>query len=151
MDTPQQETIGTSSFVAGGIPKIGDTAPDFTAITTQGELTLSKWQGENWIILFSHPADFTPVCGTELSEFAKQESEFQKRNVKLIAVSIDSIHAHLAWRENLQKIFGHRITYPMVADNNMAVAQKYGMIHPGQRLTAPYEKLDFYLCKKTLN
>ena len=125
-----------ATLAVGGIPKIGDPAPDFTAVTTQGELTLSKWQGDSWVILFSHPADFTPVCSTELSEFAKREADFSKRGVKLIGVSIDSVHAHLAWRENLQKIFNCKINYPMIADNNMAVAQKYGMIHPGQSLTA---------------
>lgn len=125
-----------ATLTVGGIPKIGDPAPDFTAVTTQGELTLSKWQGDSWVVLFSHPADFTPVCSTELAEFAKREADFNKRNVKLIGISIDSVHAHLAWRENLQKIFNCKINYPMIADNNMAVAQKYGMIHPGQSLTA---------------
>jgi peroxiredoxin (alkyl hydroperoxide reductase subunit C) len=125
-----------TSMSTGSIPKIGDAAPDFTALTTQGEITFSTWQGENWALLFSHPADFTPVCSTELAEFAKQEAEFKKRNVKLVAVSVDSIHAHLAWRANLKKIFGHEINYPMIADSNMAVAQKFGMIHPGQSLTA---------------
>ncbi len=120
----------------GGIPKIGDIAPDFTAITTQGELTLSRWQADSWVLLFSHPADFTPVCSTELSEFARREADFAKRNVKLIGNSIDSVHSHLAWRENLQKIFNCKINYPLIADINMAVAQKYGMIHPGQSLTA---------------
>jgi peroxiredoxin (alkyl hydroperoxide reductase subunit C) len=128
--------LETVKIETGSIPKIGDSAPDFTANTTQGELTLSKWQADQWVILFSHPADFTPVCSTELSEFAKREGDFTKRNVKLIGVSIDSVHSHLAWRENLQKIFGQKINYPMIADINMGVAQKYGMIHPGQSVTA---------------
>jgi peroxiredoxin (alkyl hydroperoxide reductase subunit C) len=120
----------------GGIPKIGDPAPDFTALTTHGEITLSKWQGDSWVVLFSHPADFTPVCSTELGEFARRADEFARRNVKLIGISVDSIHSHLAWRENLQKILDVKITYPLIADNNTAVAQRFGMIHPGQSLTA---------------
>ncbi len=116
------------------IPKIGDQAPDFTAVTTHGELTFSQWAEGKWVVLFSHPADFTPVCSTELTEFARRQAEFDKRNVKLIGLSIDSIHAHVAWRENLAKIFETRITYPMIADNG-AVAAKYGMIHPGASST----------------
>lgn len=134
MCNPIKTETGAQSV--GGIPKIGDASPDFTAVTTHGEITFSKWQEGSWVLLFSHPADFTPVCSTELSTFAKLEPEFTKRGVKLIGISIDSIHAHLAWRENLQKIFDCKINYPMIADNNMAVAQKFGMIHPGQSLTA---------------
>ncbi len=127
---------GTEAPAIGGIPKIGDPAPDFTAMTTQGEITFSSWASDGkWVILFSHPADFTPVCSTELTEFARRQAEFDKRNVKLIGLSIDSIHAHVAWRENLQKIFDTKIGYPMIADSNMAVAQKYGMIHPGASAT----------------
>ncbi|MEW6035491.1 MAG: peroxiredoxin [Candidatus Micrarchaeota archaeon] len=123
--------------VEGSIPKIGSLAPDFTAVTTQGQITFSEWKGNSWAVLFSHPADFTPVCSTELAGFAGLEPEFTRRNVKLIAVSVDSIHAHLAWREDLQKMFSCRINYPMVADNTMAVSQKFGMIHPGHSTTAP--------------
>ena len=83
-----------------GMPRIGDTAPDFTAETTMGPITFSEWQNKNWVVLFSHPADFTPVCSTELTEFAKRSPEFTARNAKLIGLSIDSIHSHLAWREN---------------------------------------------------
>ncbi|HLG19391.1 MAG TPA: peroxiredoxin [Bdellovibrionota bacterium] len=125
----------TNTEPRAGIPRIGDSAPDFTANTTQGEITFSKWSQGKWVVLFSHPADFTPVCSTELTEFARRESEFAKRNVKLIGLSIDSVHAHLAWRENLHKILDAQINYPMIADSNMAVAQKYGMIHPGESST----------------
>lgn len=120
----------------GTIPRIGDVAPDFTALTTQGEITFSQWQGGQWVILFSHPADFTPVCSTELVEFARRSAEFEKRKTRLIGLSIDSIHSHLAWRENLKKLFDVTIPYPMIADNNGAVAQKYGMLHPGASATA---------------
>ena len=89
-----------------GMPRIGDETPDFVAPTTHGEITFSQWQGNDWAILFSHPADFTPVCSTELTEFGRRYEEFQKRKTKLIGVSVDSIHSHLAWTENLNKILG---------------------------------------------
>jgi peroxiredoxin (alkyl hydroperoxide reductase subunit C) len=125
-----QETI------SGGIPKIGETAPDFTANTTIGEIEFSQWQGDSWVILFSHPADFTPVCSTELTEFAKRNAEFESRNTKLIGLSIDSIHSHLAWRENLKQIMDVEIPYPLIADLDMKVASLYGMVHPGAAATA---------------
>ena len=119
-----------------GIPRIGDTAPDFTAQTTHGPLTFSEWQKGSWVILFSHPADFTPVCSTELSEFARRNDEFTRRNTKLIGLSIDSIHSHLAWRENLKQILEVEIPYPLIADLDMSVAKKYGMLHEGASSTA---------------
>ena len=118
-----------------GIPRIGDTAPDFIALTTQGEITFSSWQEGSWVLLFSHPADFTPVCSTELSEFAKRVDEFTRRNTKLIGLSIDSIHSHLAWRENLKQILDVELPYPLIADLDMKVASLYGMIHPGESAT----------------
>jgi peroxiredoxin (alkyl hydroperoxide reductase subunit C) len=119
-----------------GIPRIGDSAPDFKAQTTQGEITFSDWQKDSWVILFSHPADFTPVCSTELAEFARRNEEFARRNAKLIGISIDSVHSHLAWRQNLKQILDVEIPYPLIADLDMAVAQKYGMVHPGASATA---------------
>lgn len=113
------------------LPKIGDPAPDFTAITTQGPISFSQWQEGKWVVLFSHPADFTPVCATEITEFSKRASEFEKHGVKLIGLSVDSIHSHLAWIQNLEKIMGTKVRFPMIADGSTAVAQKYGMIHPG--------------------
>ena len=118
------------------IPSIGDDAPDFTAITTHGEITFSDWQEENWVILFSHPADFTPVCTTELTEFASRNAEFSDRGIKLIGVSIDSIHSHVAWVQNINEIMGTKIPYPLIADLDMKVANKYGLIHPGESSTA---------------
>jgi peroxiredoxin (alkyl hydroperoxide reductase subunit C) len=126
----------TEETITTGIPRIGDTAPDFKAVTTEGELQFSQWQGKDWVILFSHPADFTPVCSTELSEFARRNDEFTSRNTKLIGLSIDSIHSHLAWRENLKQIMDVELPYPLIADLNTEVAQKYGMIHPGAAATA---------------
>jgi peroxiredoxin (alkyl hydroperoxide reductase subunit C) len=123
------------------LPKIGDEAPDFTAVTTHGEITLSKWQEGKWVVLFSHPADFTPVCSTELTEFGRRFKEFEQRGVKLLGVSVDSIHSHLAWVQNLQKILGVRIPYPLVADSNRAVSELYGMIHPGASQTVTVRAL----------
>ena len=117
------------------MPRIGDSAPDFTAVTTHGELTLSSWQGDDWVILFSHPADFTPVCSTELTEFAKREAEFAAKNCKLIGLSIDSVHSHLAWRENLKRVLDTEIGYPIIADLDTKVARAYGMLHPGESST----------------
>jgi peroxiredoxin (alkyl hydroperoxide reductase subunit C) len=123
------------------LPRIGDPAPDFTAPTTHGEITFSQWQGSDWVVLFSHPADFTPVCSTELTEFAKRAAEFQKRGAKLIGISIDSVHSHLAWTQNLAKIMDVKIPYPLIADLSTDVAQKYGMIHPGQSTTVTVRAL----------
>lgn len=119
-----------------GMPRIGDTAPDFTAETTVGPITFSEWQSKNWVILFSHPADFTPVCSTELTEFAKRSAEFTAKGAKLIGLSIDSIHSHLAWRENLKQILDTDIEYPLIADLDMKVAKAYGMLHENTSSTA---------------
>jgi len=119
------------------MPKIGDLAPDFTAITTHSAaMQFSEWQEGKWVVLFSHPADFTPVCSTELTEFARRENEFAALNAKLIGLSVDSIHSHLAWIENLKQILGVEIPYPMIADLDMKVSRLYGMLHPGASATA---------------
>ena len=150
MSTTPQATSPTptpggssASPEVGSIPRIGDVAPDFTANTTQGEINFSQWHGGQWVLLFSHPADFTPVCSTELVELARRNAEFEKRKTKLIGLSIDSIHSHLAWRQNLKQIFDVLIPYPMIADNNAAVAAKYGMIHPGTSATATVRAVFF--------
>lgn len=119
----------------GSIPRIGDPAPDFHAVTTHGELDFHAWQGSDWVLLFSHPADFTPVCSTELTELAKRSAEFKERHVKLLGLSIDSIHSHLAWRENLQQILDVALPFPLIADLDTRVSQLYGMIHPGESAT----------------
>ncbi len=119
-----------------GIPRIGDTAPDFKANTTQGELSFGEYQAGKWVILFSHPADFTPVCSTELSEFARRSKEFADLDTKLMGLSVDSIHSHMAWRENLKSIFDVEIGFPMVADVDMKVAKQFGMIHDNTSATA---------------
>jgi len=118
-----------------GIPRIGDPAPDFTAISTHGNLTFSEWQAGKWVVFFSHPADFTPVCTTEISELARKNAEFEARNVKLLGLSIDSIHSHLAWIESVEKAMKVQVPFPMLADLDTKVAQAYGMIHPGASST----------------
>ncbi|HEX6811928.1 MAG TPA: peroxiredoxin [Planctomycetota bacterium] len=129
------------------LPRISEPAPDFKAATTHGELQFSEWQGNSWTILFSHPADFTPVCSTELTELAKRSKEFETRNCKLIGVSIDSIHSHLAWVENLATIMETRLPYPLIADSDRKVAELYGMIHPGESATVTVRAL-FYIDPK---
>src|SRR5919204_30587 len=117
------------------LPRINDPAPDFEAKTTQGQLKLSDYKGK-WVVLFSHPADFTPVCTTELVEFARQNAAFQQRNTQLIGLSVDSIYAHIAWTRSMEQLFGVKIPFPMIADLDMKVSQLYGMIHPGAASTA---------------
>ena len=144
MSTTPQTTAPAAAQTEGGvIPRIGDVAPDFKAVTTHGELTFSEWQGGKWAVLFSHPADFTPVCSTELTELARRNEEFEKRGARLIGLSIDSIHSHLAWRENLKSILKVSIPYPLIADSNGAVAAKYGMLHPGASATATVRAVFF--------
>ena len=115
-------------------PVLGESAPDFEAETTQGPMKLSDLKGK-WVVLFSHPADFTPVCTTEFMAFAEIHDELAALNVKLIGLSIDSISSHLAWVHNIKEKMGVTIPFPVIADLNMKVAKKYGMIHPGQSST----------------
>ncbi len=117
------------------LPRLNEPAPQFEAKTTQGMIKLSDYKGK-WVILFSHPADFTPVCTTELMAFAKKKPEFDKMNVQLIGLSIDSVYSHLAWTRNIQEHFDIKIDYPLIADLDMKVAHQYGMIHPGASDTA---------------
>lgn len=120
-----------------GLPRIGDHAPDFSAVTTQQtDFNFSVWQEQHWVVLFSHPADFTPVCTTELMAFAQVSEQFRQRGVKLIGLSVDSIHAHLAWLRNIHDKMGATIPFPMIADVDMRVAKLYGMIHANASSTA---------------
>jgi peroxiredoxin 2/4 len=121
----------------GHLPRIGDPAPDFRAPSTLSpEMNFSEWQGQDWVVLFSHPADFTPVCTTELMEFARQYDRFRARGAKLLGISVDSIHSHLAWLQNMKEKMGVTIPYPLVADIDMKISQAYGMVHPGASTTA---------------
>jgi thioredoxin-dependent peroxiredoxin len=108
--------------------RINDTAPDFTATTTQGAIDFHKWIGDSWAILFSHPKDFTPVCTTELGYMAKIEPEFTKRNCKLIGLSVDPVDAHERWAKDIQETQGHAPRYPMIGDTELAVAKLYSML-----------------------
>ncbi len=116
-------------------------APDFTAKTTHGDLTLSEWGKDKWVVLFSHPADFTPVCTTEFVAFAKLQDAFQRRNVALLGNSIDSVFSHIAWVRNIKEKFGVDIEFPIIADLDMAVAKAYGMVHAASSETAAVRAL----------
>ena len=110
--------------------QLGDTAPDFTAETTEGTIHFHDWIGDGWANLFSHPKDFTPVCTTELGYMAKLKPEFDKRNVKVIGLSVDSVEDHKAWSKDIEETQGQAPNYPMIGDSDLAVAKLYGMIHP---------------------
>lgn len=118
------------------MPRIGDAAPDFDALTTTGKLKFSEYCKDSWVILFSHPADFTPVCTTELTGFANEQEYFTKKNTKLIGLSIDSIHSHIAWVNNVREKTGVYMRFPIIADIDMKVAKLYGMLQPGESETA---------------
>ena len=118
-----------------GIPRIGDAAPQFTAPSTHGEISLSQYAGK-WIVLFSHPADFTPVCTTEIAQFARKQDVFDALNVQLIGLSIDSIYSHIAWARFIENELGVPVKFPLIADLSQQVAAKYGMLHPGVSNTA---------------
>ncbi|HET9149704.1 MAG TPA: peroxiredoxin [Alphaproteobacteria bacterium] len=109
---------------------LGDTAPDFEADTSQGRIRFHEWLGNSWGVLFSHPKDFTPVCTTELGYTAKLVPEFEKRNVKVLALSVDPVDSHKGWIGDIEETQGNRVTYPIVADPEKKVANLYGMIHP---------------------
>lgn len=113
-----------------GFPQLNARAPEFNALTTSGPRTLDDYKGK-WLILFSHPADFTPVCTTEFIGFAKHFDTFQSLNCELLGLSIDSLFSHLAWMRNIQEKFGVTIPFPIIEDIKMDVARAYGMIHPG--------------------
>jgi alkyl hydroperoxide reductase subunit AhpC len=110
--------------------RLGDTAPDFTAETTQGTIEFHKWLGDGWGILFSHPKDYTPVCTTELGRVANLKGEFEKRNVKVIAVSVDPLESHKGWINDINETQSCTMNYPIIADPDRNVATMYGMIHP---------------------
>lgn len=110
--------------------RIGDEAPDFTAETTEGTINFHDWIGDSWAILFSHPKDFTPVCTTELGYMAKLKPEFDKRNTKIIGLSVDSVADHNAWMGDIQETQGQMVNYPMIGDTDLKVAKLYDMIHP---------------------
>ena len=115
--------------------QLGEVAPDFTAETTAGTISLHEYLGDGWGILFSHPADFTPVCTTELGEFAKHKADFDKRNTKLIGVSVDPIESHKGWAQDIEDVKGTALNFPLIADPDRKVAELYDMIHPAANET----------------
>jgi alkyl hydroperoxide reductase subunit AhpC len=110
--------------------RLGDTAPDFTAPTTQGEIHFHEWLGDSWGVLFSHPKDFTPVCTTELGYVAKIKPEFDKHNVKVIGLSVDPVESHVVWEQDIEETQGTAVNFPMIGDPDRKVADLYDMIHP---------------------
>ncbi len=110
--------------------RLGDVAPDFTAETTEGTVNFHEWLGDGWGILFSHPKDFTPVCTTELGGFAARKAEFDKRNTKLIAVSVDNVESHNRWKSDIGDVQGSELNFPIIGDESHTVADLYDMIHP---------------------
>ena len=113
-------------------PRLGETAPDFTAETTEGSISFHDWKADSWAVLFSHPADFTPVCTTELGRVAALDDEWTKRNVKVLAVSVDPIDAHNEWKGDIEEVSGSSVGYPLIADDSRQVSELYDMIHPGE-------------------
>ena len=110
--------------------RLGDTAPDFTIETTQGTINFHEWLGSSWGLLFSHPADFTPVCTTELGKTALLKGEFEKRNVKVLAVSVDDLDSHNRWIPDIEEVNSVTMNFPIIADQDRKVAELYDMIHP---------------------
>jgi alkyl hydroperoxide reductase subunit AhpC len=110
--------------------RLGDTAPDFTADTTQGPVSFHDWKGSSWAVLFSHPKDFTPVCTTELGRAASLKPEFEKRGCKLIGLSVDPVESHHKWEGDIKDVTGHAVNFPMIGDSDRKVAMLYDMIHP---------------------
>ncbi len=110
--------------------RLGDIAPDFTAQTTQGTINFHEWIGDSWALLFSHPADFTPVCTTELGKTALLKGEFEKKNVKVIAVSVDDLDSHNRWIPDIEEVNNVKFNFPIIADEGRKVAELYDMIHP---------------------
>jgi len=111
--------------------RINDTAPDFVAETTQGTIKFHEWIGDGWAILFSHPKDFTPVCTTELGYMAGLQPEFEKRNCKIIGLSVDPVTHHSKWSKDIEETQGHRVTYPMIGDPHLKIAKLYEMLPAG--------------------
>lgn len=135
---------------ATSMPRIGDNAPDFKAKTTKGDIKLSEFAKDRWIVMFSHPADFTPVCTTEMSGFATRKPEFEALNTELLGLSIDSIHSHLAWVNNVREKTGVYFDFPIIADIDMKVSKLYGMLQPNESETAAVRAVFFIDPKKKI-
>jgi alkyl hydroperoxide reductase subunit AhpC len=116
--------------------QLGDTAPDFTQESTQGPIHFHEWAGNHWVVLFSHPADFTPVCTTELAEAARLRPEFEARNAKIVGLSVDPLERHEQWLRDIAETQGNALNFPLIADGNRKVSTLYGLIHPNADSTA---------------
>lgn len=121
--------------------QLGDKAPDFTAETTEGKINFYDFLGDGWGVLFSHPADYTPVCTTELGRTAALKNEFEKRNVKVLAVSVDPLDKHMGWRNDINETQNVTVDFPIIADEDKTVANLYGMLHPNASATATVRSL----------
>ena len=122
---------------------LGDTAPDFTADTTDGKITFHEWKDGSWVVFFSHPADFTPVCTTELGRASGLDGEFSKRGTKTIAVSVDPVEDHKAWAPDIGEVGGTPLSFPIIADPDHSVSELYDMIHPGEGDTSTVRSVYF--------
>ena len=130
--------------------RLGDTAPDFTQDSTEGPISFHQWAGDSWVVLFSHPADFTPVCTTELGKTAALKGEFAKRGVKPIALSIDPLESHKAWVGDIQETQGTAVNFPILADADRKVATLYDMIHPNSQVNATVRSVFIIDPRKTI-
>ncbi len=143
----------TLQNVPVAMPRIGDKAPEFKAVTTQGEINFPKDYSGKWVILFSHPADFTPVCTSEFITFASLEKQFDEANCKLVGLSVDGLYSHIAWLRTIKEKIEYRgmknveVNFPLIEDITMEVAKKYGMIQPGEATTKAVRAV-FYIDPK---
>ena len=122
--------------------RLGDIAPDFLAETTEGPIQFREWQGNHWVVLFSHPRDFTPVCSTELGAVAALKRQFEQRNTKVMGLSVDSLDSHDRWKGDIQDVTGHALNFPLIADHDRKIADLYDMIHPNASATQPRTAAD---------
>ncbi len=129
-----EENLNAQQTEVRSLPRIGDPAPQFEAVTTHGNLKLEDYKG-SWVLLFSHPADFTPVCTTEFIGFQNISPQLKEMNTELLGLSIDSVNSHIAWVRNIEENFGTKIEFPVIADLSMEVAEKFGMIMPNESST----------------
>jgi len=130
--------------------RLGDKAPNFKAKTSEGEIDFYEYLGDSWGVLFSHPADYTPVCTTELGKTASLKSEFDKRNVKVIALSVDSVESHKGWISDINETQNVEVNFPIIGDENREIALAYDMIHPNASLTATVRSLFVIAPDKTI-
>ncbi|HTI61644.1 peroxiredoxin [Mucilaginibacter sp.] len=130
--------------------RLGDAAPNFKAKTSEGEIDFYEYLGDSWGVLFSHPADYTPVCTTELGRTASLKDEFAKRNVKVIALSVDSVESHKGWINDINETQGVEVNFPIIGDENREIALAYDMIHPNASLTATVRSLFIIAPDKTI-